>query len=121
MTSGAFLHPYARPASNDFVTIVRGEGAHVFDDQGNRFIEALASLWYCNGGHGRREIIDAITRQLSTLEAFHTFDRFTNEPVEALCEQLAAIAPMDGARVFLTCSGSEAVDSAIKLARLSHA
>jgi adenosylmethionine-8-amino-7-oxononanoate aminotransferase len=103
------------------VRIVRGDGARVWDDRGNEYIDALASLWYCSVGHGRREIIDAVARQMEKLEAFHTFDRFTNEPADELCRQLAALAPMREARVFLTSGGSESVDTAIKLARRAHA
>jgi len=116
-----FLHPFASPSADRFVTIVRGEGAGVFDADGRRYVDALASLWYCNVGHGRREVIEAMTRQLGTLEAFHTFERFTNEPAEQLAATLSELAPMPDARVFLVDSGSEAVDSAIKLARLTHA
>jgi adenosylmethionine-8-amino-7-oxononanoate aminotransferase len=54
------------------------------------------------------------------LAGFHTFDRFTNPPVETLADQLAALAPMEAARVFLTSGGSESVETAIKLARLAH-
>lgn len=102
------------------MTIVRGEGAAVFDAGGRRYVDGLASLWYCNVGHGRREVIAAMTRQLDRLEAFHTFERFTNEPAERLAAMLAELAPMDDARVFFVGSGSEAVDSAIKLAWLAH-
>ncbi|MEZ5170824.1 MAG: aminotransferase class III-fold pyridoxal phosphate-dependent enzyme [Acidimicrobiia bacterium] len=116
----AFLHPFASPASDDYTTIVRGEGAVVFDADGNRYVDALASLWYCGVGHGRQEMIAAITAQLEALEAFHTFERYTNEPAETLTNELASLAPLPGARVFLADSGSEAVDSAIKLARLAH-
>jgi adenosylmethionine-8-amino-7-oxononanoate aminotransferase len=116
----AFLHPFARPLVRDVLTIVRGEGAAVFDADGRRYVDAMASLWYCNVGHGRAEIADAVAEQLRRLAAFHTFERFTNEPTEALCAQLAELAPFEGARVFLTSSGSEAVDSAIKLVRLAH-
>lgn len=121
VTRPRFLHPYARPAAGAeaFVTLVRGEGTYVWDDLGNRYIDAMASLWYCNAGHGRAEIIDAITAQFHKLDTFHTFDRFTNEPADALAEDLAALAPMGDARVFFTSSGSEAVDTAIKLARLA--
>jgi putrescine---pyruvate transaminase len=119
MAPPAFLHPFARPASEEFVTIVRGEGAIVWDDAGNRYVDALASLWYCAVGHGRAEIADAVHAQMLALESFHTFDKFTNEPAERLTERLVDLAPMPGARVFLTCSGSEAVDTAIKLARLA--
>jgi adenosylmethionine-8-amino-7-oxononanoate aminotransferase len=117
---GPFLHPFARPAATDFVTIVRGEGAYVVDDRGNRYVDALAGLWYCNLGHGRAEIADAVADVLRTLGPFHTFERFTNEPAERLTATLADLAPMPDARVFLTSSGSEAVDSAIKLVRAAH-
>ena len=116
----AFLHPFARPASDDFVTIVRGEGAVVWDDAGNRYVDALGSLWYCTVGHGRTEIVEAVARQLGTLDSFHTFDRFTNPAVEEAAATIAALAPIEQARVFFTNSGSEAVDSAMKLARIVH-
>ncbi len=114
-----FLHPFARPAASagDFVNLVRGEGARLFDDQGRSYVDAIASLWYCNVGHGRREIADAVQKQMSTLEAYSTFDMFTNEPVDELCGELVALAPMPDARVFLTSGGSEAVDTAMKIAR----
>lgn len=120
MAATAFLHPFTPPTATDFITMVRGEGALVFDDAGNRYIDAMASLWYCNIGHGRAEVADAVAEQLRTLDAFHTFERFTNPPTEELCARLAALAPMPDARVFLVGSGSEAVDTALKLARLSH-
>jgi len=122
MTVPAFLHSYARPAAGPeaFITIVAGQGAEVVDDVGNRYVDALASLWYCAVGHGRDEIVDAVVTQMRRLEAFHTFDRFTNAPADAVAETLRRLAPMPDARVFFTCSGSEAVDSALKLARLAH-
>ena len=120
MAVPAFLHPFARPSQTEFTSIVRGEGAVVWDVQGNRYVDALASLWFCGVGHGRTEIADAVARQLGTLAAFHAFERFTNEPADELCRTLAALAPMAGARVFLTSSGSEAVDSAMKLARMAQ-
>ncbi|MCZ7630662.1 MAG: aminotransferase class III-fold pyridoxal phosphate-dependent enzyme [Microthrixaceae bacterium] len=121
MARSAFLHPFTRPTASDFVDITRGEGAVVWDSEGNRYVDAMASLWYCQVGHGRHEIADAVAAQMRTLEAFHTFEMFTNDPAEQLCERLAALAPMPDARVFLTCSGSEAVDTAIKFARLHFA
>jgi putrescine aminotransferase len=117
---GPFLHPYARPRASSFRTIVRGEGALVWDDRGTEYVDAMASLWYANAGHGRREITEAVTAQMQRIAAYHCFDPFTNEPADAVAARLAAIAPMPDARVFLTSSGSEAVDSALKLARLAH-
>lgn len=119
-TRSRFLRSFARPAADDEVRIVRGEGALVWDDAGNRYVDALASLWYCQVGHGRAEIADAVHDQQRTLAAFHTFDVFTNEPAEEAAARVAELAPVADARTFLCCSGSEAVDSAIKLSRLAH-
>jgi adenosylmethionine-8-amino-7-oxononanoate aminotransferase len=121
MTVPRFLHPYARPAADDFTTIVRGSGALVWDSEGNRYIDALASLWFCGIGHGRAEVAEPVAAQLRELAAFHAFDRFTTPAADELCDRLASLAPMPDARVFLTSSGSEAVDSAIKLARAAFA
>jgi adenosylmethionine-8-amino-7-oxononanoate aminotransferase len=115
-----FLHPYARPAREQFVTIVRGQGALVFDADGREYVDAMASLWYMNVGYGREEIVTAAADQMRRLAAYNTFDPFTNEPAERLAGRLAELAPIDDARVFFTCDGSEAVDSAIKLARIAQ-
>jgi putrescine aminotransferase len=117
-----FLHPYARPAAprSTFVDIVAGHGAEVTDARGNHYVDALGSLWYCNVGHGRAEIAEAVAAQMRQLEVFHTFDRFTNPPADALADRLAALAPMPECRVFLTSGGSESVETAIKLARIAQ-
>ncbi|MBM3827278.1 MAG: aspartate aminotransferase family protein [Actinobacteria bacterium] len=116
----AFLHPFAKPTKSEFITLVRGQGAVVYDDHGNEYIDGMASLWYCAVGHGRSDIAAAIARQASTLAAYSTFDPFTNVPAERLAEMLVGIAPMIDSRVFFTSSGSEAVDTAMKLSRLAH-
>jgi adenosylmethionine-8-amino-7-oxononanoate aminotransferase len=118
---GAFLHPFAKPTRERFVTIARGEGALLWDADGNELIDAMASLWYCQVGHGRREIADAVAEQIATIESYSCFDPFTNAPADALAERIAALTPIPGARVFFANSGSEAVDSAMKLARLAQA
>jgi adenosylmethionine-8-amino-7-oxononanoate aminotransferase len=117
---GAFLHPFAKPSRERFVTIARGEGAVVWDADGNELVDAMASLWYCQVGHGRSEIGDAVASQISTIEAYSCFDPFTNAPADALAERIASLTPIDDARVFFAGSGSEAIDSAMKLARLAH-
>ena len=116
----AFLHPFAKPTKDNFIKLVRGKGALVWDDKGNELVDGMASLWYCAVGHGRKEIADAVAKQIETLEAYSTFDPFTTEPVEQLAAKLVSLCPMPGARVFFCGSGSEAVDSAMKLARLAH-
>lgn len=118
--ASAFLHPFAKPTKSDFITLVRGQGAVVYDDRGNEYIDAMASLWYCAVGHGRSDMADAIARQAGTLAAYSTFDPFTNSPAEQLAATLVEMAPMPDSRVFFTSSGSEAVDTAMKLSRLAH-
>jgi adenosylmethionine-8-amino-7-oxononanoate aminotransferase len=117
---GAFLHPFAKPTREQFITIARGEGALLWDADGNELVDAMASLWYCQVGHGRQQIADAVARQISTIEAYSCFDPFTNAPADALAERIADLTPIADARVFYAGSGSEAVDSAMKLARLTH-
>ena len=116
----AFLHPFAKPTRETFVRIVRGEGALVWDSDGNELVDGMASLWYCAVGHGRDEIADAIAAQARVIAGYSCFDPFTNEPAEQLASELHQIAPMDDSRVFLCCSGSEAIDTAMKLARIAH-
>jgi putrescine---pyruvate transaminase len=116
-----FLHPFASPARSDFISIVRGEGATIWDADGREYVDAMASLWYCAVGHGRVEIADAVARQLGTIAAYSCFEPFTNGPADALAERVAGLTPMDGARVFFCDSGSEAIDTAMKFARLTHA
>ncbi len=116
------LHPFAVPArpAGDFLEIVRGEGCRLWDAQDRSYLDATASLWYCNVGHGRREILAAVSAQMEQLEAFHTFGRFTNRPQQQLAEMLLGLEPIPDARVLFTCGGSEAIDGALKLARAGH-
>ncbi len=118
--TGALFHPFASPARTDWIDVVRGDGALIWDSNGKEYIDATASLWYCNAGHGRHEIVDAVTAQMRELEAYHLFDPFTNPVADAVAERIAGITPVERARVFLCSSGSEAVDSAMKLARLAQ-
>jgi putrescine aminotransferase len=100
------------------VTITGGAGSQVFDDQGRSYLDALASLWYCNVGHGRAELADAAAAQMRKLAAYQTFEPFSNQPAEALARQVAELSPLPGAKVFFTPGGgSDAVDTAAKLAR----
>jgi putrescine---pyruvate transaminase len=113
-------HPFADMAavrSDEFV-LVRGEGVYVWDDAGNRYLDGSASLWYCNVGHGRAEIADAVSEQLRTLETYSIFGDVANPPALELAEKLASVAPMDEARIFFTTGGGDAIDTAAKFARL---
>ncbi len=122
MTVPQVLHPFAAPtrAANDFLEVVRAEGCRLWDADGRTYLDGTASLWYCAAGHGRTEIIEAVHDQMGQLVAYHTFGRFTNPPAQKLADTLMELEPITGARVLLTNGGSEAVDSAMKLARAGH-
>ncbi|HJM73535.1 MAG TPA: aminotransferase class III-fold pyridoxal phosphate-dependent enzyme, partial [Acidimicrobiales bacterium] len=78
--TNALLHPFSPPAmpEGDFIDIVRGEGSLVYDASGKDYVDAMANLWLCQVGHGRTEIIDAVTAQMHQMEAYNTFAPFTN-------------------------------------------
>ena len=116
----AFLHPFAKPTREEFIRIVRGEGALLYTSDGRELVDGMASLWYCAVGHGRKEMADAIAAQVETLESYSCFDPFTTDPAEQLAEKLREIGPIPGARVFFTGSGSESIDTVMKLARIAH-
>jgi putrescine---pyruvate transaminase len=112
-------HPFADMAvvKDAEVVIARGEGARVWDEQGREYIDSRGGLWYCAAGHGRGEIADAAAAQMRVLAAYDTFERLANRPALDLAERVSQLAPFPDAAVFFTSGGSEAVDTAAKLAR----
>ena len=102
------------------LVIAGGEGVWVRDEQGRRYLDGSASLWYCNVGHGRREILEAVTAQLAQLETYHVFGDVATRPALELADRLAALAPQPGSKVFLTSGGADSIEAAAKLARLYH-
>ncbi len=116
----ALLHPFSYPtkAEADYINIVEAEGVEVIDADGKRYIDGIASLWLCQVGHRRRELIDAITRQLERLATYNIFDPMTNDVAARAADRVAEVSPHPDGRVFLACSGSEAIDTALKLARM---
>jgi len=119
----ALWHPFADmgAVARSRMTIVRGKGAWVWDEQGRRYLDATASLWCANLGHGRGEVAAAVRLQLETLDAYSTFGDYANEPALELAGRLAALAPWAGGKVFLGSGGGDMVDTAAKLARRWHA
>ncbi len=113
----ALLHAFSKPTSENFHTLVRSEGVRVWDDNGKEYIDGLGGLWYCQVGHGRPELIDAITEQLQKMSSYHTFAPMGSDVSEAAAERIRSVSPFPDGRVFLCCSGSESIDTAIKLLR----
>jgi adenosylmethionine-8-amino-7-oxononanoate aminotransferase len=99
--------------------IVRGEGCYVYDEHGNRYLDGLSALFCVNIGHGRADIAQAGADQAREL-GFFTNWSYAHPPAIELAARIAALAPGDLNRVFFTSGGSEAVESALKLARQFH-
>ncbi len=112
-------HPFANMAEvrGHELVIERAEDVWVWDGDGRRLLDATASLWYSNVGHGSDRIRSAVDRQMRRLGAYSIFGDFANEPARELAGRLAELAPMDDARVFLTTGGGESIETAAKLAR----
>lgn len=102
------------------LVIDRADGVWVYDNAGRRYLDATSSLWYCNVGHGRSEIIQAIHSQLLKLDVYNAFGPLTNAPSEMLADKLADLSPYPNSRVFLNSGGGDSIDSAIKIARRYH-
>ena len=99
--------------------IVRGEGCYVWDDHGNRYLDGLSALFCVNSGHGRSELGDAMAAQVRELD-FITVWSYAHPRAIELATRISTLTPGDLNRVFFTNSGSESVESAIKLARSYH-
>ncbi len=114
----SFWHPFADMSTvrSHELVIERGEDVWVWDAQGKRYLDATASLWYSNVGHGRPEIAAAVAEQFKRLEAYSAFGDFASRPALELASTLADLAPMPS-RIFFTTGGGESVDTAAKLAR----
>lgn len=95
--------------------IVGAKGAYVTDSEGNDLIDGIGGLWCVNIGHGRPEMIDAITEQLKTLDYYSTFYNFTHPAAAALAKKVAELAPGHLNHVYFANSGSVANDSAIRI------
>jgi len=109
---------YASPES-EVPVIVRGEGCYVYDEHGKRHLDGLSALYCVNVGHGRVELGDAAAAQAKEL-AFYTNWSYAHPRSIELAARIADLAPGELNRVFFTSGGSEAVESAWKLAKAYH-
>ena len=100
--------------------IVRGEGCYVYDEHGQRYLDGLSALYCVNVGHGRAELGQAAARQAAEL-GFYTNWSYAHPRSIELAARIAELAPGNLSRVFFTSGGSEAVESAWKLAKAYHA
>src|SRR3712207_4058197 len=108
--------PWAEFESDNLRIFDRGEGARLYDVHGREYLDGIAGLWVVNAGHGRREIAQAYADQAARL-GYASAMTYTTTPAVKLAEKLAELAPGDLNRLFFCSGGSEAVESAIKIAK----
>ena len=113
----ARVRQHAEMGTDDELVIVRGEGCEVFDRDGKRYLDATAALWFCNVGYGRQAIVEAVERQMRDLPAYSTFGLYANEPGPGAERAYLKPDALPEGKVFLTCDGSGAVDTAAKMVR----
>src|SRR4051794_3245198 len=103
-------------ADREIPIITRAEGCYVYDEHGKRYLDGLSGLFCVNAGHGRTELGEAAARQVEELD-FYILWSYAHPRAIELASRIASLAPGDLNRVFFTSGGSEAVESALKLAR----
>jgi putrescine aminotransferase len=98
--------------------ITHGEGVFLFDAAGHKILDGMAGLWCVAAGYSRPELVEAAAAQMTKLPYYNTFFKTTTQPVVALSQRLAKLTPPGLNHAFFACSGSEAVDTALRMARV---
>jgi 4-aminobutyrate---pyruvate transaminase len=113
-----YFHPVTNARRHEQfgpMIIAKGEGIHVFDDQGKEYIEAMAGLWSVAVGFGEKRLADAAFRQMSELPFYHSFSHKSHPQAIALAERMVKMAPGKMGKAHFTNSGSEANDTVVKM------
>jgi putrescine aminotransferase len=120
LDSAHHLHPFTDHkdlAQKRSRIIARADGVYIYDIDGNRILDGMSGLWCVNVGYGREELIDAATRQLRTLPYYNNFFQCSHPPAIELSQLLAEITQPQFSRAFFTSSGSESIDTMIRMVR----
>ena len=112
-------HVFPRVFGRDLPIIARAEGACLWDAEGRRYLDASGGAIVVGIGHGDRDVVDAVARQAGAVAYAHG-TQFTSQALDAYADELAPLLPMDAARIYPVSGGSEAVETALKLARAYH-
>ncbi len=114
------IHPFSNTGAlnkQGARVIERAEGVYLWDSEGNKIIDGMAGLWCVNLGYGRQELVDAAATQMQQLPYYNTFFKTTHAPAAKLAKAIAEVTPGDLNHIFFAGSGSEAVDTIIRLVR----
>ena len=113
----AMIYPTTNFTATEQLTIARGEGVYVYDNNGKQYLEGLAGLWCTSLGYANQELIETAKDQMSTLAYSHLFGGKTHQVGIDLADKLSSIVPVNNARIFFGNSGSDANDTQLKLLR----
>ena len=114
------IYPTTNFKAIEQITVERGKGCYVWDNQGNKYLEGLAGLWCTALGYGNQEVIDTASEQMGKLTFSHMFGGKTHQVAIDLADKLAEMIPMKDPVLSFGNSGSDANDTHIKLLRYYH-
>ena len=115
-----YLHPFTDHkdlGAKGSRIITRADGCYIYDSDGNQILDGMAGLWCVNAGYGRKELVNAATAQLNELPYYNSFFQCANPPSIELSQVLQEVTQPQFNRVFYSCSGSEAIDTMIRMVR----
>ncbi len=116
----AVIYPTSNLMHKANLTVAKGQGVYIYDDQGKQYLEAMSGLWCTSLGYNNQELIDAATAQMGQLSYAHMFGGKTHQVGIDLADQLSAMVPVKNAKIFFGNSGSDANDTLIKILRYYH-
>ena len=115
-----YLHPFTdhkELGEKRSRIITKADGVYIYDSDGNKILDGMSGLWCVNAGYGRDELVDAATAQLKELPYYNSFFQCAHPPSIELSQLLQEVTPAQFNRVFYTGSGSESVDTMIRMVR----
>ncbi len=114
------LHPFTNTGAlnkKGARVITHAEGVYLWDSEDQKILDGMAGLWCVNMGYGRKELVEAATKQMEVLPFYNTFFQTTHMPAAELAQEIASVTPGDLNRIFFANSGSEAIDTIIRMTR----
>jgi len=115
-----YLHPFTDHkdlGEKKSRIITRADGVYIYDADGNEILDGMSGLWCVNAGYGRDELVTAAAKQLEELPYYNSFFQCANPPSIELSKTLGEVTQPQFSRVFYTCSGSESIDTMIRMVR----
>ena len=114
------LHPFTNTSALNAKgarIIEKAQGVYIWDSEGKKMLDGMAGLWCVNMGYGRKELADAAYKQMQTLPYYNTFFQTSHEQAALLAKEIASVTPHDLNHIFFANSGSEAIDTIMRLVR----